>query len=634
MSNLVAIVGRPNVGESTLFNRLTQTRHAIVSDEAGTTRDRQYGKCEWGKSEFSVVDTGGWVVNSDDIFEEEIRKQVVLAIEEASVVLFMVEAGTGITDYDEEIADLLRRSGKPVVLAVNKVDSGAKMFDAFQFYSLGLGEVWSISAANGGGTGDLLDEIVKLMPAEDPDKDEHPELPHFTIVGKPNVGKSSLTNALLGKERNIVTPIAGTTRDSIATLYNKFGHEFMLVDTAGMRKKTKVHEDLEFYSVMRSIRAIEHSDVCILMIDAQTGIESQDLSIFNLIQRNKKGCVIVVNKWDTVEKDSNTMKEYIEAIKARLAPFNDLPIIFTSVINKQRIMDVLNAAEMVYENYSRKISTSRINEEMLPEIENYPPPAWKGKYIKIKYITQLPTRSPSFAFFCNLPQYIREPYRRFLENKLREKFDFTGCPVQIFLRQRSDKLQQPPGILVFNAVRIQTQQGRFFHRHHGEYLTDESSFSDQLFICNGKTVVIKPVTELSDIVSRLQNQAMKRPGFFQIIFQNLCHKDAAHACDSYDIHFTGFQYLKTVAKTKIKRFFRISGSTVFLCLIQRAFIHVCQNDMGTDSLFPQCSRKETMICTDIGNGFSGNDFICNCRKTRRQLNHSTLYILSCKLYSR
>ena len=296
--------------------------------------------------------------------------------------------------------------------------------------------VYSISAANGGDTGDLLDAIVKELPAEDPDKDERPDLPHFTIVGKPNVGKSSLTNALLGKERNIVTPIAGTTRDSIATLYNKFGHEFMLVDTAGMRKKAKVHEDLEFYSVMRSIRAIEHSDVCILMVDAQTGIESQDMAIFNLIQRNKKGCVVVVNKWDTIEKDSNTMKEYTEAIKSRLAPFNDLPIIFTSVINKQRIMDVLDAAAHVYENYSRKIPTSKINEEMLPEIENYPPPAWKGKYIKIKYITQLPTRSPSFAFFCNLPQYIREPYRRFLENKLRSKFDFLGCPVHIFFRQK------------------------------------------------------------------------------------------------------------------------------------------------------------------------------------------------------
>jgi GTP-binding protein len=348
----------------------------------------------------------------------------------------MVEAATGITDYDEEIADMLRRCGKPVVLAANKVDTGDKMFDVYQFYSLGLGEVWSISSANGGGTGDLLDEIVRLLPEDTGADDEHPELPRITIVGKPNVGKSSLTNALLGKERNIVTSIAGTTRDSIATHYNKFGHEFMLVDTAGMRRKNRVHEDLEFYSVMRSIRAIEHSDVCILMIDAQCGLEAQDMSIFNLIQRNKKGCVLVVNKWDTIEKDSNTMKEYIEGIKAKLAPNNDLPIIFTSVINKQRIFDVLEAASKVYGNYSKKISTSKLNEEMLPEIENYPPPAWKGKYIKIKYVTQLPTKSPSFAFFCNLPQYVREPYKRFLENRLREKFDFEGCPVQVFIRQK------------------------------------------------------------------------------------------------------------------------------------------------------------------------------------------------------
>ena len=435
--SLVAIVGRPNVGKSTLFNRLVGMRQAIVDETAGVTRDRHYGKCEWCGHEFSIVDTGGYTSNSDDIFEEEIRKQVVLAIEEADLVLFMVEAQTGITDYDEEIADLLRRCGKPVVVAVNKVDTGNKMFDSYQFYSLGLGELFSISSANGGGTGDLLDEIVRRLPEDTQvSEDEHPELPHITIVGKPNVGKSSLTNALLGRDRNIVTPIAGTTRDSISTYYNKFGHEFMLVDTAGMRKKTKVHEDLEFYSVMRSIRAIEHSDVCVLMIDAQTGLEAQDMSIFNLISRNRKGCVIVVNKWDLIEKDSNTMKEYIEAIKSRIAPFNDIPIIFTSVINRQRILDVLNAAAKVYENYSRKVSTSKLNDEMLPEIENYPPPAWKGKYIKIKYVTQLPTRSPSFAFFCNLPQYVKEPYNRFLENKLRSKFDFSGCPIQIYLRQK------------------------------------------------------------------------------------------------------------------------------------------------------------------------------------------------------
>lgn len=435
--SLVAIVGRPNVGKSTLFNRLVGMRQAIVDETAGVTRDRHYGKCEWCGTEFSIVDTGGYTSNSDDIFEEEIRKQVILAVEESDLVLFMVEASAGITDYDAEIADMLRRSGKPVVLAVNKVDSGEKVYDTFQFYSLGLGEVWSISSANGGGTGDLLDEIVRRLPADaSADNDEHPELPHFSIVGRPNVGKSSLTNALLGIERNIVTPIAGTTRDSIATLFNKFGHEFMLVDTAGMRRKSKVHEDLEFYSVMRSIRAIEHSDVCILMVDAQNGIEAQDMSIFNLIQRNRKGCVIVVNKWDAVEKDSNTMKKYTEAIRERIAPNNDIPIIFTSVLNKQRIMDVLDAAEKVYANYSKKIPTSKLNEVMLPEIENYPPPAWKGKYVKIKYITQLPTRSPSFAFFCNLPQYIREPYKRYLENRLRTNFDFTGCPLQIFIRQK------------------------------------------------------------------------------------------------------------------------------------------------------------------------------------------------------
>ncbi len=435
--SLVAIVGRPNVGKSTLFNRLVGMRQAIVDETSGVTRDRHYGKCEWCGTIFSVVDTGGYTSNSDDVFEEEIRKQVVLAIEEADLILFLTECGTGITDYDEEIADILRRSGKPVVLAVNKVDSGAKMYDSYQFYSLGLGEVWSISSANGGGTGDLLDEIVRRLPSENKDaEDGRPDLPHIAIVGRPNVGKSSLTNALLGTERNIVTPVAGTTRDSIATYYNKFGHEFMLVDTAGMRKKSKVHEDLEFYSVMRSVRAIEHSDICILMIDAQTGLESQDMSIFNLIIRNLKGCVIVVNKWDLVEKDSNTMKEYEAALKSRLAPFNDVPIIFTSVIRKQRILDVLNAAAKVYENYSKKIPTSVLNDEMLPVIENYPPPAWKGKYIKVKYATQLPTRNPKFAFFCNLPQYVKDPYKRFIENQLREKFDFTGCPMQIFFRQK------------------------------------------------------------------------------------------------------------------------------------------------------------------------------------------------------
>ncbi len=435
--SLVAIVGRPNVGKSTLFNRLVGMRQAIVDETAGVTRDRHYGKCDWNGKEFSVVDTGGWTTKSDDVFEEAIRRQVVIAIDEADLILFMVEAATGITDYDAEIADLLRKSGKPVVLCVNKVDSGEKIYDTYQFYSLGLGEVWSISAANGSGTGDLLDEVLRLLPESETEKDDdRPDLPHIAIVGKPNVGKSSLTNALLGEERNIVTPVAGTTRDSISTHYNKFGHEFMLVDTAGMRRKNRVNEDLEFYSVMRAIRSIERADVCILMIDATAGMEAQDMSIFNLILRNRKGCVVVVNKWDLFIKDNNTLKEYETSLKKRLAPFDDVPVIFTSVVKKQRIMDVLDAAAHVYENYSRRLTTARLNEVMLPEIENYPPPAWKGKYVKIKYITQLPTRFPAFAFFCNLPQYVKEPYKRFLENKLREHFDLLGCPVQIFMRAK------------------------------------------------------------------------------------------------------------------------------------------------------------------------------------------------------
>ena len=436
--NLVAIVGRPNVGKSTLFNRLVGNRQAIVDETAGVTRDRHYGKCEWCGHEFSVVDTGGFTSGSDDVFEGEIRKQVMIAIEECDLVLFMVEAGTGITDFDEEIADILRRCKKPVILTVNKVDTGDKMYDSYQFYGLGLGDPVSIAAATGSGTGDLLDKVVELLPKETRDvEDPYEGLPRLTIVGKPNVGKSSLTNALLGEDRNIVTPVAGTTRDAISSYYNKFGHEFMIVDTAGLRKKAKVTEDLEFYSVLRSIRAIENSDVCILMIDATSGIEAQDMAIFNLIIRNKKGCVIVVNKWDLVpDKTANTMKAFTQAIEKRIAPMSDIPIIFTSATNKQRILDVLEAAEHVYANYSRRIPTSQLNDAMLPEIENYPPPAWKGKYIKIKYVTQLPTPSPSFAFFCNLPQYIRDPYKRFLENKLRSHFDFTGCTVQVFLRQK------------------------------------------------------------------------------------------------------------------------------------------------------------------------------------------------------
>ena len=436
--NLVAIVGRPNVGKSTLFNRLVGIRQAIVDETAGVTRDRHYGKCEWCGHEFSVVDTGGFTSGSDDVFEGEIRKQVLIAIDECDLVLFMVEAATGITDFDEEIADILRRCKKPVILAVNKVDTGDKMYDSYQFYGLGLGDPMPIAAATGSGTGDLLDKVVELLPKETRDvADPYEGLPRFTIVGKPNVGKSSLTNALLGEERNIVTPVAGTTRDAISSHYNKFGHEFMIVDTAGLRKKTKVTEDLEFYSVLRSIRAIENSDVCILMVDATSGMEAQDMAIFNLIVRNRKGCVIVVNKWDLVtDKTANTMKEFREAIQKRIAPLSDVPVIFTSAITKQRIMDVLDAADKVYANYSRRIPTSQLNDVMLPEIENYPPPAWKGKYIKIKYVTQLPTASPSFAFFCNLPQYIRDPYKRFLENKLRSHFDFTGCVLQVFLRQK------------------------------------------------------------------------------------------------------------------------------------------------------------------------------------------------------
>ncbi len=436
--NLVAIIGRPNVGKSTLFNRLVGIRQAIVDQTAGVTRDRHYGKCEWCGHEFSVVDTGGFTSGSDDVFESEIRKQVLIAIEECDLVLFLVEAATGITDFDEEIADILRRSRKPVILAVNKVDTGDRMYDSYQFYGLGLGDPMPIAAATGSGTGDLLDKVVELLPKETRDvKDPYEGLPRYTIVGKPNVGKSSLTNALLGEERNIVTPVAGTTRDAIASHYNKFGHEFMIVDTAGLRKKAKVTEDLEFYSVLRSIRAIENADVCILMIDATTGIEAQDMSIFNLIIRNRKGCVIVVNKWDLVpDKTANTMKEYKAAIEKRIAPMSDIPVIFASATSRQRIMDVLEAADHVYANYSRRIPTSQLNEVMLPEIENYPPPAWKGKYIKIKYITQLPTASPSFAFFCNLPQYIRDPYKRFLENKLRSHFDFKGCVLQVFLRQK------------------------------------------------------------------------------------------------------------------------------------------------------------------------------------------------------
>ena len=424
------------MGKSTLFNRLVGMRQAIVDDTSGVTRDRHYGRSDWNGREFSVVDTGGYAVGSEDVFEAAIRRQVAIAIDEADVIIFMVEAGTGITDYDAGIADVLRRSKKPVILCVNKVDTGEKMYDAYQFYSLGLGDVFSISAANGSGTGDLMDAVVKALPEEKDEADPYAGLPRVAIVGKPNVGKSSLTNALLGEERNIVTPVAGTTRDSIETHYNKFGHEFMLVDTAGIRKKAKVNEDLEFYSVLRSIRAIEHSDICVMMIDATTGMEAQDMNIWNLILRNRKGCVLVVNKWDLFIKDSKTLNEYTKSLKERLAPFDDVPIVFTSVTRMQRIQDVLDAVATVSENYSRRIPTARLNEALLPILQETPPPAWKGKYVKIKYITQLPTKFPAFAFFCNLPQYVKEPYKRFLENQLRENFSLTGCPVQVYLRQK------------------------------------------------------------------------------------------------------------------------------------------------------------------------------------------------------
>ncbi len=438
MSNIVAIVGRPNVGKSTLFNRLTQTRHAIVSEEAGTTRDRQYGKCEWTGQEFSVIDTGGWVVNSDDIFEEEIRKQVALATEEADVILFLVDVQTGITDLDEQVAAILRRGKKPVILVANKADNNQDIYQAAEFYSLGLDEPYCISAATGSGTGDLLDLILSKFKKETTEDETEPDIPRIAVVGRPNAGKSSLVNAFIGEERHIVTEIAGTTRDSIYTRYDKFGFDFYLVDTAGIRRKSKVSEDLEFYSVMRSIRSIENSDVCILMIDATRGIEGQDLNIFQLIQRNQKSIVVVVNKWDLVpDKDTKVMKTMEEAIRNRMAPFTDFPIIFASALTKQRIFKVLETAKATYENRRRRVSTAKLNEEMLPLIETFPPPSMKGKYIKIKYCMQIPdVRVPSFVFYANLPQYVKEPYRRFLENKIRERWNFSGCPINIFVRQK------------------------------------------------------------------------------------------------------------------------------------------------------------------------------------------------------
>lgn len=438
MNNIVAIVGRPNVGKSTLFNRLTKTRHAIVNNEAGTTRDRQYGKVEWNGTEFSIIDTGGWVVGSEDIFEEEINRQVTIAIEEADVILFVVDVISGITDLDMYVAQILRKSKKNVMVVANKVDNFELQYQASEFYALGLGDPFILSSINGLGSGDLLDELLSRFPKEGKEDESLYNLPKFAIVGRPNAGKSSLVNTLLDDNRNIVTNIAGTTRDSIYTRYNKFGHDFYLVDTAGIRKKAKVHEDVEYYSVIRAIRAIENSDVCILMLDAERGIESQDLNIFSLIQKNKKGLVVCVNKWDLIENKTNKdVKAFETAIKERLAPFTDFPIIFTSVVSKQRIFKVIETAMMVYENKNRRISTNKLNEFFLPLIENYPPPAIKGKYVKIKYVTQLPdTQIPTFIFFTNLPQYIREPYFRFLENKLRTEWEFTGTPTLLFARQK------------------------------------------------------------------------------------------------------------------------------------------------------------------------------------------------------
>ncbi len=438
MGNIVAIVGRPNVGKSTLFNRLTKSRRAIVNEQAGTTRDRQYGKCEWIGREFSVIDTGGWVINTDDVFEEEIKKHVTLALEESDVILFVVDVQNGITDLDNEVASILRRTKKPVIVASNKSDTFDWQYNAAEFYALGLGDPFLVSAINGLGTGELLDRVVELLGTDEITEDIELDLPRFAVVGRPNVGKSSIVNAFTGEERTIVTDIPGTTRDSIYTRFNKFGHDFYLVDTAGIRKKAKVQEDLEYYSVVRSIRAIENADVCILMVDATRGLEGQDMSIFSLIQKNKKGLVVAVNKWDLIaEKGPKDVKEFEQSIRDSLAPFVDFPIVFTSAINKQRILKVVDSAVEVYKNKQKKVPTSQLNEFLLPLIQNYPPPALKGKYIKIKYITQLPnTQVPTFIFFANLPQYIKEPYRRFLENKIRTKWNFKGTPIQLFFRQK------------------------------------------------------------------------------------------------------------------------------------------------------------------------------------------------------
>jgi len=435
MGNIVAIVGRPNVGKSTLFNRLTESRDAIVNEESGVTRDRQYGKVLWNGREFAVADTGGYVVNSDDVFEDEIRKQVVIAIEEADAIIFVVDVMTGITDMDNAVANILRRTEKKVILVVNKVDNTNLHNDAFEFYNLGLGDYYSISSSNGSGTGDLLDAVVDSLEFEDEEEAEN-DLPTFAIVGRPNAGKSSLTNAFIGEDRNIVTDIAGTTRDSISTRFNKFGFDFNLTDTAGLRKKAKVHEDLEFYSTLRAIRSIEASDVCILLIDAERGVEQQDMSIFSVISKNKKGLVVCINKWDLIEKDTKTAKEFEDRVRERFAPFVDFPIVFTSVLQKQRIHKTLEVAMEVYENRRRQITTSKLNEVMQVAIERNGPPSIKGKFIKIKYITQLKTATPAFAFFANLPQYIKDPYKRYLENQIRKNWNFHGSPIQIFIRKK------------------------------------------------------------------------------------------------------------------------------------------------------------------------------------------------------
>ena len=512
MGNIVAIVGRPNVGKSTLFNRLTQTRQAIVNEEAGTTRDRQYGKAEWTGKEFSLIDTGGWVINSDDVFEEEINKQVKVALEEADVILFVVDVLNGVTDLDNEVAAILRRAKKPVIVVANKADNFELHPSSAEFYSFGLGDPFCISAINGSCTGDLLDKIVATLPDDKQEMLEE-ELPRIAIIGRPNAGKSSLINAFIGEDRHIVTDIAGTTRDSIYTKYNKFGLNFYLVDTAGIRKKGKVNEDLEYYSVIRSIRAIENSDVCVLMLDATRGIESQDLNIFSLVQKNKKGLVVCVNKWDLVEdKSQKVIDTFTSAIRERLAPFTDFPILFISALTKQRILKVLETAKDVYENRQRRVPTAKLNEIMLPIIENYPPPAWKGKYIKIKYITQLPAgQVPSFVFFCNLPQWIKDPYKRFLENKIRENWDFTGTPISTMINATDDVEDDEiaGGINIGSAAsRANAQRGGSLNIAGNLDVTEEDTknLSESIKKLSGAAEQISKMAELTEATQKYLEQ--------------------------------------------------------------------------------------------------------------------------------